>query len=60
MSPDHTVAESNTGIVTEIADSDVKQVRGRNLSTGAKVAIGVGIAVGVLIVLAVIGLHYAD
>ena len=54
------VAELNTGIVTEVAYSDVKQVRGRNLSTGAKVAIGVGIAVGVLIVLAVIGLHYAD
>ena len=54
------VADLNTGNATEVAYRDVKRVRGHNLSTGAKVAIGVGIAVGVLIVLAVIGLHYAD
>ena len=54
------VEDLNTGDATEVAYRDVKRVKGHNLSTGAKVAIGVGIAVGVLIILAVIGLHYAD
>ena len=39
-----------TGDSTEVAYPQVKQVKGNNLSTGAKVAIGVGIAIVVLIV----------
>lgn len=40
-----------TGDSTEVAYPQVKQVKGNNLSTGAKVAIGVGIAIVVLIVI---------
>jgi hypothetical protein len=38
-----------TGDSTEVAYPQVKQVKGNNLSTGAKVAIGVGIAIVILI-----------
>jgi hypothetical protein len=40
-----TVVDSKTGASTSVAYPQVKQVKGNNLSTGAKVAIGVGIAV---------------
>ncbi|MBA3712058.1 MAG: hypothetical protein H0W76_06365 [Pyrinomonadaceae bacterium] len=39
---------------TTVAYPQVKQVRGHNLSTGAKVAIGLGIAVAVLVFLLVL------
>jgi hypothetical protein len=43
-----------TGESTTIAYTDVTQARGHNLSTGAKIAIGIAIGVGaVLIVLAI-------
>lgn len=43
-----------TGDSTTVAYTDVTQVRGQNLSTGAKIAIGIAIGVGaVLIVLAI-------
>ena len=38
-----------TGDTTEVAYPQVKQVKGNNLSTGAKVAIGAGIAIVILI-----------
>ena len=38
---------------TTIPYPQVKHVKGHNLSTGAKIAIGVGIAVGVLVILIV-------
>ena len=34
------------------------EVKGNNLSTGAKISIGVGIAVGALIILGLIGIRY--
>jgi hypothetical protein len=40
-----------TGAATTIAYPEVAQARGNNLSTGAKVAIGVGIAVVVLLII---------
>ncbi len=46
-----TVTDAVSGTVTEIPYSQVKQVKGNNLSTGAKIAIGVGILVVVLVVL---------
>ena len=54
------VEARNTGIATEARYNNVKQAKGQNLSTGAKIAIGVGVAVAVLVILAIIGLHYGD
>ena len=39
-----TVMDSKTGIATTIVYPQVKSVKGNNLSTGAKIAIGAGIA----------------
>ena len=43
-----TVTNRKTGVVTTVAYAQVKSVQGNNLSTGAKIAIGVGVAVAVL------------
>jgi hypothetical protein len=42
------VADANTGAVTTVPYPSVTQVRGNNLSTGAKVAIVLGIVAAVL------------
>lgn len=46
-----TVIDSKTGMATAIAYPQVKSVQGNNLSTGAKIAIGVGIAAGILFII---------
>jgi len=43
-----TVTNSKTGTVTTIAYPQVRSVQGNNLSTGAKIAIGVGIAAALI------------
>lgn len=43
--------DEKTGATTEIPYPNAKQVRGNNLSTGAKIAIGLGILAGVLALL---------
>jgi len=43
------VVDAKSGAATEVPYPQVKQVKGNNLSTGAKIAIGVGIAVGVIL-----------
>jgi len=48
------VTDSKTGAATAVAYSQVKQVRGHNLSTGARIAVGFALAVGLLIAVAVI------
>jgi len=48
------VVNEKDGTSRDVAYPQVKQVRGHNLSTGAKVAIGVGIAVGVLLLILVV------
>jgi len=40
------ITNAKTGVVTTVAYPDVTQVRGNNLSTGAKIAIGIAIGVG--------------
>ena len=45
-----TVTDS-TGMATTIAYSQVKSVQGNNLSTGAKIAIGVGIAATIVFII---------
>ena len=44
------VTDLNTGVATSVAYPDVTQVKGNNLSTGAKIAIGAAI-VGAIILL---------
>jgi ABC-type bacteriocin/lantibiotic exporter with double-glycine peptidase domain len=45
------VVHEKTGATTEVAYPEVKKVKGHNLSTGAKVGIGVAIAVVALILI---------
>ena len=49
------VVDAKTGTATTVAYSQVKQVKGNNLSTGAKIAIGVAIIAGVLALILVFG-----
>jgi hypothetical protein len=46
-----TVVDSKTGVATTIAYPQVKSVKGNNLSTGAKIAIGVGIAAALIFII---------
>jgi hypothetical protein len=50
------VTDAKTGNTADVAYSEVKQIKGNNLSTGAKIAIGIGIGAGavILIVLLII------
>ena len=48
------VADSKTGAATAVAYAQVKQVKGHNLSTGARIAIGVALAVALLIAIAAV------
>jgi hypothetical protein len=43
------VTDLKTRAATTVAYADVAQVKGQNLSTGAKIAIGIGIGVGLTI-----------
>jgi hypothetical protein len=46
-----TVTNRKTGIATTVAYPQVKSVQGNNLSTGAKIAIGVGIAATIIFII---------
>ena len=46
-----TVTDMKTGTATTIAYPQVKSVKGNNLSTGAKIAIGVGIAATIIFII---------
>lgn len=54
------VVDRQTGAARVVTFEQVDKIKGRGLSTGAKVAIGFGIAAAVLGTLALIGLHYSD
>lgn len=47
-----TIVDAKTGAESRVLYSEVKQVVGKGLSTGAKIAIGFGIAAGAMIALA--------
>ena len=49
--------EAATGATTSLRYAEVAQVKGHNLSTGKKVAIGVGIGIGVLLLVAIVALQ---
>ena len=46
---EHFVLVHETGAATEVAYPQVRKVKGNNLSTGAKVAIGVGVGIVILL-----------
>ena len=46
-----TVTDRKTGAATTVAYLQVKSVQGNNLSTGAKIAIGVGIAATIIFII---------
>ena len=46
-----TVTNRKTGVATTVAYPEVKSVQGNNLSTGAKIAIGVGIAATIIFII---------
>jgi hypothetical protein len=46
-----TVTDTKSGIATTVAYPQVKSVKGNNLSTGAKIAIGIGIAATILFII---------
>jgi hypothetical protein len=48
---DFTITDLKTGAATTVAYPQVKSVKGNNLSTGAKIAIGVGIAAAVILII---------
>ncbi|MBZ5537531.1 MAG: hypothetical protein LAO31_16360 [Acidobacteriia bacterium] len=54
------VVDSKTGADSTVQYQEVKKVKGKGLSTGAKVALGFGIAAGALAILVLIGLGQAD
>jgi hypothetical protein len=54
------VTDVKTGAITKVAYHDVAQVKGKNLSTGAKIAIGVAIIVGVAILLYIVRGAFRD
>ena len=50
----------NAGKTTAVPYQQVKKAQGNNLSTGAKIAIGVGIGAGVTLLIFLIWLAHAD
>ena len=48
------VADARTGATAPIAYGEVKGIKGNNLSTGAKIGIGVAVAAAVVIIAAII------
>jgi hypothetical protein len=55
------ITDAKTGANTEVPYPSVMQAKGKNLSTGAIIAISVGVAVGVtLLVLYLLAVAYAD
>lgn len=48
------VTDERTGVATEVPYPSAKQVRGNNLSNGAKIAIAVGITIAVIVLIGVL------
>lgn len=45
------VTDVKSGASKSVAYADVKQIKGNNLSTGAKIAIGVSVAIGLILLI---------
>jgi hypothetical protein len=48
------LVDAKTGVATQVAYPNVKQIKGNNLSEGAKIAIGVAVIVGLGVLLAIV------
>ncbi|HJR08185.1 MAG TPA: hypothetical protein VJ842_13065 [Pyrinomonadaceae bacterium] len=48
------VVDAKMGVATTVAYPQVKQVRGNNLSTGARIAISVGLSIALLLAVAMV------
>lgn len=60
-SEDHfIIVDAKTGVATMVMYPQVKQVKGHNLSTGAKIAIGIAVTVGILAALFFYGKTHAQ
>ena len=58
--PESFVIVNKAGVATTVAYPQVSKAKGNNLSTGAKIAIGVGIGAGVVLIIFLIWLDHAD
>jgi hypothetical protein len=54
------VSDLETGASNSIAYADVSQVKGNNLSTGAKIGIGIAIGAGVTILILLLIMNHLD
>ena len=54
------VTDAKTGASNRVAYANVAQVKGNNLSTGAKIAIGVGIGAGITILVVLLIIANSD
>ena len=54
------VTDLKTGASNSIAYAEVKQVKGNNLSTGAKIAIGVSVAAGLILLITILIILNSD
>ena len=48
------VVDAKMGVATTVAYPQVKQVKGNNLSTGARIAIAVGLSIALLLVVVLV------
>jgi hypothetical protein len=54
------ITDVKTGASNKVAYADVKQVKGNNLSTGAKIAIGVSVAAGLILLITILIILNSD
>jgi hypothetical protein len=54
------VTDLKTGASNKVAYAEVKQIKGNNMSTGAKIAIGIGIGVGITILVLLLIMNHLD
>ena len=57
---DFVITDLKTGASNKVAYADVSQVKGNNLSTGAKIAIGVSIAAGLILLITILIILNSD
>ena len=54
------VTDLKTGASNKVAYAEVKQIKGNNMSTGAKIGIGIAIGVGVTILVLLLIMNHLD
>jgi hypothetical protein len=54
------ITDVKTGAVNKVAYADVKQIKGNNMSTGAKIGIGIAIGAGITILVLLLIMNHLD